>query len=284
MDKLEFKERYLDSVKKGTIDLEFICLIIEEEIKKNNLKEYIRKITYYEETGNCLGTYDSESKTINIDPKLLNVQSYNMENHIANNVQNIFSKLLNTIYHEITHAKQEKMFHKYNTYYCKLHDFKNLDKEELDELVIIHSLGLTLRHSEKDYDNLHNLFPCEREANFLAAYKVINLECEYDLYTKKEELEKLKYLAKILLADYKKNILGRIECPFEKLLNNKMNKEIVDFIFGNKLDNYQRLIYGLPIDRECMNEIIIFKNFPKQLVLKQTRFEDLEKVLTKKNK
>lgn len=258
------KEEILNSIINEENDKELFKDCVEEIITKENLSDYVQKVTLFNSSNlSIYGKYDYNKKAIYINEEKFASEPF---------AYMYYKKMLNIFYHEMRHAKQYKMIEKYtNDYINKPKDYI-YNTEELKELRQIKTYLSSNKLSNKNikkYSKYHDLFSAEHDAILHG-----NLDMSEYMKDIDSEISPGSILAankttlKLLLKDYKYNSKGVLVSPVEQLSHNKIKNKL----FRNKilkeqnLTNYEKLELGLPIDGnvfEKYSSLNIEKESPK---------------------
>lgn len=169
-----------------------------------------------------------------------------------------YEKLFNTLFHEIEHAKENKLIDKYRNYYCKLdseYDFTLDEKKETAQIAAIILSNKMMSEKRIIYNIYHDLFPTEHAANYYGLVNSINFLAEMLPEFKETLLNPNIYNYKLmleLLKGYRIKLLTRkLFSPVNIIINKDVKPYIKEMLLrDNELSNHERLILGLPIEKE----------------------------------
>ena len=278
MKKEEVKKKYSDSIAKGVIDEDLIDFVVNKEIDDNDLYLTVENVEYNDKMRDSgkISFYDHMTKSLNINSSVLEKYDYNDEVDL----ESAYSSVLADIYKELTYARQELLFQKWNNYYSKQSRRYKASPEEIREIILIDLFRLTYEASKKRYHKYKNIFPTEHEANFYSRYKTMDFENEYNLYNKKTEDYRTLTLTKLLLEGYKYNLFRQVVSPVDRLQPTTINKSDIRDMMINLFNSYERLIYGMPVSNKTINSIATISN--GVVIPKCSTFEEVEKKLLKR--
>lgn len=204
----------------------YIYLLLD----KYELKGYVYKLSLFEKREIDDGYYDDIHRHLFIN--------YNELFENKKNIKYFNFQLLNTTFHELTHACQLKFSNQPDMLDKLLHDF-------------YFNYILTSRIPENDpdfYDDNYNKFIFEYQAGINAIYKTYLLLDKLSIDDKLEYINRV--LAKYIIKNYKNN------SPMNKSINlirkyRHMNLELNT----PDIDIYYKLIFGYPIDDDSLKVI-----------------------------
>ena len=171
------------------------------------------------------------------------MELYHVDNKYYSYILNFY--YLYVLFHEMTHANQ-KMNHdqltsKTSNVYLFLYEL--CEKLHLD--------------SQEFYDNNHDLFPMEIEANNNGLLKAYNIISHTKLPKKESRILYLQYI-KSLLTNYEKENKYHILTPLDKLYKeeNRINMKMINELFDKaNLTLIERLNLGLNITPKEYNHL-----------------------------
>lgn len=238
MDRIKLLKLYKESLKTGIIDDEILLYLINDEIEKNGYQDYIKEISFKENSDVC-GYYNPIEKKIYIQKDIEDVKSKSKEKLVMSK----YLVILGIIYHELTHVKQDKRYRE-----CLKKCRNRITKSDYSD--IIKSKIYNCEISLKDlYKKSHDYFPSEHEAVFMENYMKINKSEEIEFIPKLNEEIKKEIFIKYLFKNYELSY-NYVLSPFEHL-KDYIDPDEYDFIANeNILTNYEKLIMGLPMEKD----------------------------------
>ena len=248
-------EKIKDSLKrvlsKEIIDKDTILELMLLEIEKYKLSDYVKNIEFTDLKG-CLGIYtDDGIIKLDID-KIIN-QDFIKNGAFVYKLE----LLLNIVYHELEHVKQNKFFLEYPNRFLDITGSKEYGRY----LSIKYSL--LIQDNFNEYYFKHQYVPIEHEANYWGIYKslelITSLSSElYDKYNRRVSFNPDCYLSfkdyillSKLLVGYEQSLIRRkVISPSQRFSGKILDKKEKEyFLFENKLDDFNRLLLGLPLDK-----------------------------------
>lgn len=244
----KYKKELYDSIINEKFDEELFYAISDEIIKELELKEYVKNISLQTfDQIKCDGIYSNSDNDIKIRKDINEKFTYFY-----------YEKLFNTLFHEIEHAKENKLIDKYRNYYCKLdseYDFTLDEKKETAQIAAIILSNKMMSEKRIIYNIYHDLFPTEHAANYYGLVNSINFLAEMLPEFKETLLNPNIYNYKLmleLLKGYRIKLLTRkLFSPVNIIINKDVKPYIKEMLLrDNELSNHERLILGLPIEKE----------------------------------
>lgn len=275
---------YIYNESNKIIDEHFAFSSIEELINEYQLDNQINNI-FIINNGDSYYSYYDKVIAINLKNEkellnsLLHVLKKKMDNKSYISLVNLL--LLESIYHEIEHAKQYKIVDSnINNIEARLLNlsFNHYIDENVDE----DKVNKYLFDLEKEYNNQLDYYYCSPDERF-AYIKSINMIYKYSKVVQKNRvvIDYLNYhrLEHIVEEyDVKRN---KIICPLEKFFNirievaNENKVELIPFDelidINEEKNNFKtakRLLYGMPVNRNeldfyqrCLKKTKVYKLF-----------------------
>ena len=227
------------------MDSDDILDITSRIISEYHLEEYLKDIKFNDDLDE-IAVYGQTSCIIYINMKRLWTACYNWANKLQAKYKiddRNYSYLLNyyclyILFHEITHAVQKKK-----------HD--KLCNDTNSAYIFLYELCELLEREEKElYENHHDLFPMEIEANNNGLLKSYNFISHTNLPNREKRILHSQYLTSLIM-NY--DISDKaITTPFNKLYNLESRINILklnELLEESPLDKIERLNLGLDITR-----------------------------------
>ena len=229
-----------------------ILEIVKHYIHENNLEMYLNDATFDNSIPD-IAKYNPITSIIYINmEKLMEVcnmwsnklqKTYHIDDNNYSYLLNYY--LLYSLFHEIVHAMQRKKhdlsFNDPNNLYTFLY--------ELNDELIAKNYNL--------YNNFHDLFPMEIEANNMGLLYSYNLMSHTKLPNREKRIMHLQYINS-LLSNYDKINKFHISTPFNKLClqDSKINTSLFnDLLNKSKLNKIERLNLGIDITPHEYNSL-----------------------------
>ena len=238
MDRIKLLKLYKESLRTGIIDDEILLYLINDEIEKNGYQDYVKEISFKENSNVC-GYYNPIEKKIYIQKDIEDVKSKSKEKLVMSK----YLVILGTIYHELTHVKQDKRYRE-----CLKKCRNKIAKSDYSDIIKskIYSCEISLKDL---YKKLHDYFPSEHEAVFMGNYMKINKAEEIEFIPKLSEEIKKEFFIKYLFNNYELSY-NYVLSPFEHI-KDYIDSEEYAFIANEKiLTSYEKLVMGLPMKKD----------------------------------
>ncbi len=226
-----------------------VIILLKLLISENNLEDYVENIII-NQNDNKAGGYIISNKAVYINIADIIDNSHNWINRFPDQFSERFSirfanlQILETIYHELRHAKQ----------------VKEADSKKNDPVHIIIKEGIDLgRHFSNKFSIKEKLFYklyyknvlVERDASITSLIKLLNTNKELGVISP-FEIEKYIYpkLIKLIKNGYTKD-----SSPAKKYFKLRKKSHIYNSFnfYINNYDDITKLSWGLPVEYESIN-------------------------------
>lgn len=240
----EYRRDLINSICAEKFDRELFRAISTEIINKLNLSDYIKNIVLSNDLNKWYGGSYSYKGDIVIN-----------ENQGISDIITYYKAMFFTLFHEIRHIEQYKLIDKYYNYYSKLpkdHVYTLEEEKEITKIHVFIISNIIKRKNKRMYKKKHNLFSIEHDANYYGYLDSSNfLRDFFSVISTKVDILKNFYLLSFLIDGYKIKINGKLKSPYEQI-DYQFRDNIIK---NNRLSNYERLILGLPIDKNLYAEL-----------------------------
>lgn len=240
----EYRRNLINSICAEKFDRELFRAISTEIINQLNLSDYIKNIVLSNDLNKGYGGSYSYKGDIVIN-----------ENQGTSDIITYYKAMFFTLFHEIRHIEQYKLIDKYYNYYSKLpknHVYTLEEEKEITKIHVFIISNIIKRKNERIYKKKHNLFSIEHDANYYGYLDSSNfLRDFFSVISTKVDILKNFYLLSFLIDGYKIKINGKLKSPYEQI-DYQFRDNIIK---NNSLSNYERLILGLPIDKNLYAEL-----------------------------
>lgn len=198
---------FIKSLEEGKINDYLLYELMDEYIKKYHLKHYVTDIDLHHTlTKDNAGEYLNNKISISIN----NITKY----YNTDNTLFLYSKIIEYIYHELIHARQNKLI--------------NENKTNIEIKYILIKSYDAININKDRYDIDYSYYPHERSAIILSNKETMEILKDFDININMKPL---------LLNGYEVD-----KSPISNVID-----LMDDSILNNNLSIYQRLLYGLPL-------------------------------------
>lgn len=254
------------------ISHDFIKEFLLTYIDINNYHDYVREIRIYN-TGNSFAVYTTD-KALSI--RYNTIIEYAKVKYGITNINNkydainINNEIIKILCHELTHIEQKiKMKQDFHPLIKEVISEYNVNKDRKIKVdnptniynkLTVSSNGfkveqLDITNNEKNlYKKYHDFFPYEYNANLEGLLKLIEFEKKAGLIDNSYQTKNI-YI--FLLKSYIVNPFGP-KSPLETI--NELKDIKTDLNAYKVLSEYERILYGLPVENETLEKILKIKN------------------------
>ena len=266
-----WKEKLCNSLNMRELDPSFFLEIAYMIVENLNLKDYVNEILICNDLY-CHAEYDYNTKTIRL-----------RKNDFSNEALD-YCSLFNSLFHEIEHTKQYRLINEYGSFDSPF--FRSVYAKQVDGLKKMQkALILYKSFKYQDYDDraneLYHFYPTEREAYYYGAlnsYMFLKdiLKLGSGIYSGAfEAFDITRYdnfvLMHLLLEGYEVDLINsKLVSPIEKIIPKSVSDTDRERLLNSEyLDDYDKLILGLPIEYEkyllCCETVNVRGKIPKDI-------------------
>ena len=258
---------------KQILSKEYIKQFLITYIILNGYEKYVSDIRIHN-TGNSFAVYTAD-KALSI--RYNTIIDFAKKRYGITNIRtmydaiNINNEIIKILFHELTHIEQKiKMNGNHHKLIKEVISEYNVNKDKrinVDNPVNIYNKinisnsgfkveKLNIENNEKNlYKKYHDFFPYEYNANLEGLLKLIEFETKAGLIDNSYQTKNIYIL---LLSSYIVNPFGP-KSPLETI--NELKNIKTDLNAYKELTEYERILYGLPIENKTINKILKINNY-----------------------